>query len=50
KSDANTVNEVPGYFWRGGGFNFSANRNGCFSYRAKGKTYRFDISLYDLGE
>jgi len=50
KSDANTVGEVPGYFWWGGGFNFSANQDGCFSYQAKGKTTRYDISLYDLGE
>ncbi|MDD5628275.1 MAG: hypothetical protein PHU21_04370 [Elusimicrobia bacterium] len=50
ESNANTVHEVPGYFWWGGGFNFSANKDGCFAYRAKGKTYRFDISLYDLGE
>jgi hypothetical protein len=49
-SDANTVHEVPGYFWWGGGFNFSAHKDGCFSYRVKGKTARFDISLFDLGE
>lgn len=50
KSDANTVGEVPGYFWWGGGFNFSANKDGCFAYKAGGKTTRYDISLYDLGE
>ncbi len=48
ESAANTVNEVPGYRWWGGGFNFSAQKDGCFAYTHKGKTYRFDISLQDL--
>lgn len=48
ESDANTVNAVPGYTWWGGGFNFSAQKDGCFAYTHKGKTYRFDISLHDL--
>lgn len=47
-SDANTVNQVPGYTWWGSGFNFSAQKDGCFAYTHKGKTYRFDISLHDL--
>ncbi|MBI3549186.1 MAG: hypothetical protein HY078_09120 [Elusimicrobia bacterium] len=47
-STANTVGEVPGYFWYSAGFNLSANENGCFVYQAKGKTYRYDISLYDV--
>lgn len=48
ESRANTVSSVPGYFWWGAGFNLSANQNGCFSYTAKGKTYRYDLSLFDL--
>ena len=48
ESRANTVKAVPGYFWWGAGFNLSANRNGCFSYTANGKTYRYDLSLFDL--
>jgi hypothetical protein len=48
ESAANTVHEVPGYRWWGGGFNFSAQKDGCFAYTRKGKTYRFDISLQDL--
>ncbi|MCM2268382.1 MAG: hypothetical protein NDI60_11500 [Elusimicrobiales bacterium] len=47
-SAANTVGEVPGYRWWGAGFNFSAQKDGCFTYRHKGKTYRYDISLHDL--
>ncbi|OGR42690.1 MAG: hypothetical protein A2X35_01700 [Elusimicrobia bacterium GWA2_61_42] len=48
ESDANTVHEVPGYRWWGAGFNFSAQKDGCFTYVRKGRTYRFDISLHDL--
>lgn len=48
ESRANTVNEVPGYFWWGGGFNISANENGCFAAQAGGRTIRFDLSLFDL--
>lgn len=48
ESRANTVGEVPGFRWWGAGFNFSANKNGCFSFRHAGKTVRFDISLEDL--
>lgn len=47
-SAANTVGEVPGFYWWGAGFNFSANRNGCFSFTSGGKTTRFDVSLKDL--
>lgn len=47
-SKANTVNEVPGYFWWGGGFNLSAQKNGCFEYKAHGQTLYFDLSMYDL--
>lgn len=47
-SKANTVNEVPGYYWWGAGFNLSAQKNGCFEYRAQGKTFYFDLSMYDL--
>lgn len=47
-SAANTVGEVPGYYWYGAGFNFSANKSGCFSFERGGKAVRFDISLSDL--
>lgn len=48
ESAANTVGDVPGYRWWGGGFNLSAQKDGCFAYSYKGRTYRFDISLHDL--
>lgn len=48
KSKNNTLEEVRGYYWWGGGFNLSANENGCFSYQKDGMTYYFDLSLYDL--
>ncbi len=47
-SSANTVGEVPGFYWWGAGFNFSANKSGCFSFTRGGETVRFDISLNDL--
>lgn len=47
-SKANTVNEIPGHYWWGAGFNLSAQKEGCFEYQAQGKTYFFDISMYDL--
>jgi hypothetical protein len=47
-SAANTVGEVPGFYWWGAGFSFSANKNGCFSFTRDGKSVRFDISLKDL--
>lgn len=48
ESSANTVRTVPGYRWWGAGFNFSAQKDGCFPYTYKGKTYYYDISLHDL--
>lgn len=48
ESRANTVGAVPGYYWYGAGFNFSANKNGCFSFTRGGEAVRFDISLSDL--
>jgi len=50
ESRVNTVNEVPGYFWYSGGFNVSAQKDGCFVYHAGGRTYRFDLSMFDLPE
>lgn len=47
-SKANTVHGVPGFSWWGAGFNLSAQKNGCFEYRAHGNVYRFDLSMYDL--
>lgn len=48
ESPANTVGAVPGFRWWGGGFSFSANKSGCFSFTRGGETVRFDISLSDL--
>jgi hypothetical protein len=48
ESKANTVHGAAGYAWWGAGFNLSAQENGCFEYRAHGKVYRFDLSMYDL--
>ncbi|MEN0059392.1 MAG: hypothetical protein AAGB31_11205 [Bdellovibrio sp.] len=45
---ANVVSERKGFSWWGGGFNISANQNGCFEYKNRGKKYFFDLSLYDL--
>lgn len=47
-SAANTVSEVPGYFWWGAGFNISAQKDGCFEYRHQGRVYYFDVSMFDL--
>ena len=47
-SKANTVGEVPGFYWWGAGFNFSANKSGCFSFKRGDRTVRFDLSLSDL--
>lgn len=47
-SPANTVGGQPNYFWFSAGFNLSANKDGCFSYRKNGQRFRFDISLFDL--
>lgn len=46
--NANTVDDVPGYFWWGGGFNISAVKTGCFAVRVDGRELRFDLSMYDL--
>ncbi len=48
ESAANTVHEVPGFRWWGAGFNFSAQKDGCFPYNFREQTYYFDISLQDL--
>lgn len=47
-SNANTVSEVPGYFWWGAGFNLSAHKDGCFEYSQAGHRFFFDLSMYDL--
>jgi len=49
-SPANTAHEkdAPGYKWYGAGFNFSASKDGCFSYQKDGETFRYDISMDDL--
>ena len=47
-SEANTMGEVPGYYWWGGGFNIHANKGGCFPFKRNGQTYYFDLSLEDL--
>lgn len=48
ESKANTLGSVAGYYWWGAGFNLSANKNGCFSYKQDGKVFYYDISIYDL--
>lgn len=49
ESQANTAGSLPGYRWWGAGFNLSANKHGCFTYREPdGNIRRFDISMYDL--
>ncbi|MFP5520635.1 MAG: hypothetical protein ACLGGX_12080, partial [Bdellovibrionia bacterium] len=47
-SKVNTAHGLEGYEWWGGGYNLSANEKGCFSYTVFGKTYYFDISMFDL--
>jgi hypothetical protein len=44
---SNTSRKMPGYRYRGSGFNISANKDGCFPYVFDGVTYWFDISLSD---
>lgn len=44
----NTLRELEGHYYYGGGFNISSSKNGCFPYRWNGKTYYFDLSLEDL--
>lgn len=48
ESAANTVGHVPGFFWFSSGYNISAHEKGCLRYQHNGKTFRFDISLFDL--
>lgn len=48
ESKVNTVHNVEGYRWWGGGFNLSANQKGCFAYKKGDQVYYFDLSLYDL--
>jgi len=48
QSPANTAHDLPGHRYWGAGFNLSAQKNGCFSFQRNGKTYYFDLSLYDL--
>lgn len=48
QSEANTVGEVEGYHWWGGGFNINASKDGCFAFKKGNKTFYFDLSLYDL--
>lgn len=48
EQSANTVRDAEGYEYWGSGFNVSASKDGCFPYSYKGKTYYFDLSLYDL--
>ena len=48
-NDFNTARDYDkGYKYWGSGFNISANQNGCFPFKYKGKTYYFDLSLKDL--
>ncbi len=45
----NTLRDLQGFAYWGGGFNLSASEQGCFEYRdAHGEIRYFDISLYDL--
>jgi len=48
ESPANTAGAPTGYVWWGGGFNLSANQDGCFAYKKNGRVFYFDISLFDL--
>lgn len=47
-SPANTLNELEGYYFYGSGFNISANYSACFEYKNGEKSYRFDLSLFDI--
>lgn len=47
-SDANTLGEVAGYHWWGGGFNISASKSGCIPFKKGNQILYFDLSLYDL--
>lgn len=46
--DINSVSEFKNHFYFSAGFNVSASKNGCFSFKYNGKTHFFDISLQDL--
>ena len=49
ESAANTSRNYPGHHYHGAGFNLSANKDGCFPYRAPdGQLFWYDISLEDL--
>ncbi len=48
ESSANTARDLAGHYYWGAGFNLSANASGCFSYEVHGKTFYFDLSMYDL--
>jgi hypothetical protein len=48
ENSANTMGEIRGYRWWGGGFNIHANKKGCFEFKRGGKAYYFDLSLRDL--
>lgn len=44
-NEFNTVKEIPGHQWFGGGFYLHSNKKGCFEYRTpKGQKFNFDIS------
>ncbi len=45
---ANTMGTWKGFRYYGGGFNISANHNGCFPVTINGQTLYFDISMEDL--
>lgn len=47
-SSGNAVSSIEGYHDWSAGFNISASKDGCFPFQWKGKTYYFDLSLYDL--
>ncbi len=47
-ADFNTVRDFDDHKYYSSGVNISASKDGCFSYEYKGRTYFYDISLYDL--
>lgn len=40
--------DIPNHFYYSGGFNISANKNGCFYYIQNGNKIYYDISMADL--
>ena len=44
----NTLGDLPGYHYVGGGFNMSANQKGCFEFSHNGKTFYYDLSFRDI--